>query len=81
MELAPSLDDVARMNEQVGEPRTPLMAVIQAVIAGEGGTMSIRDLAAQVRKHWNRPFPTSPYTPEEFIYVVVRNSDDLRVNE
>lgn len=81
LELAPSLDEIEKMNSVEGGPRTPMMAVVRAVVAGAGGTMSIRDLARKVGKYWNRPLPTSPYTPEEFMYVTVRNSDELRVNE
>ena len=81
LEFAPSLTEVTRANEGESERKTPLMAVVQAVIANAGGTISIRDLAEQARRYWNRPFPTSPYTPEEFIYITVRDSDDLRVNE
>ncbi len=81
IELAPSLAEIEKMNSREGGPRTPMMSVVQAVIADAGGTISIRDLAEKVRRYWNRPFPTSPYTPEEFIYVTVQNSDDLRVNE
>ncbi len=81
LELASSLEEIERMNSREGGPRTPMMSVVQAVIANAGGTISIRDLAEQVRRYWNRPFPTSPYTPEEFMYVTAGNSDDLRINE
>ena len=72
LELASSLEEIERMNSREGGPRTPMMSVVQAVIANAGGTISIRDLAEQVRRYWNRPFPTSPYTPEEFMYVTGR---------
>jgi len=81
MELASSLDEIERMNAVEGGPRTPMMSVVHAVIASAGGTISIGDLAQNVGKYWNRPFPTSPYTPEEFMYLTARNSDELRVNE
>ncbi|MFH1115006.1 MAG: hypothetical protein V1792_13930 [Pseudomonadota bacterium] len=79
--LASSLEEIERKNSGEGGPRTPMMSVVHAVIANAGGTISIRDLAEEVRKYWNRPFPTSPYTPEEFMYVNACNSDDLRINE
>lgn len=81
IEFAPALAEIAAANEQESDSKTPLMAVIHAVLADAGGTMSIKDLAVHARQYWNRPFPTSPYSPEEFIYVTVRASDDLRVNE
>jgi hypothetical protein len=81
MELAASLDEIEKANSLEGGPRTPMMSVVHAVIASAGGTISIRDLAEEVRRYWNRPFPTSSYTPEEFIYLTARNSYDLRVNE
>jgi hypothetical protein len=58
-----------------------LITVIQAVLAKAGGTMNLEDLTAQTLKHWNRPLPTSPYTPEQFIYVMARNSDNIRIKE
>ncbi len=79
--LIPDLEEVARMNEEPGkEGRTPVMTVIHAILKKNGGNMKIQELAVQTRTYWNRPFPASPYTPEEFIYVLVNNSDDLRVS-
>ncbi len=79
---APVLEDVEQINTQAtSEARTPLMTVILAVIAKNGGTMVIEDLAAQVGQYWNREFPTSPFDLEEFIYVLVRSSDSIRVRE
>lgn len=79
--LMPELEEVAGINEEPGrEGRTPVMTVILAILKKNGGSMRIEELAVQTRTYWNRPFPASPYTPEEFIYVLVRNSDDLRVS-
>jgi len=80
---APVLAEVEKFNkkgEGEGEGRTPLMAVIQAVLAKSGGSMQLGELATQIRKYWHRPFPTSPYTDEELIYIIVRNSDSIRVS-
>ena len=79
---APVLEDVEHVNKFAGsEARTPLMTVILAIIAKNGGTMLLDDLANQVGEFWNRSFPTSPFTRLEFIYVLVRSSDSLRVRE
>lgn len=59
--------------------RLPLMTVIQAVLKAHGGSMLLKDLAAQVKEHWNRPLPATPYTLEEFVYLMVRNADNVRV--
>ncbi|AFM23997.1 hypothetical protein [Desulfomonile tiedjei] len=75
-----SLEEVDRINQSPGEARTPVLSVIQALLAKSGGTMQIESLVPEVKKHWNRLFPTSPYSPEEFIYIIVRNSDNLRVS-
>ena len=76
------LHDVTRINEtDVGGARTPLMTVIHAVLAENGGTMKLTELTSEVQRYWNRPFPSSPYSSEEFVYVVVTNSDDLRTDE
>lgn len=80
-ELVPSLEEVQKINRAARGARTPLMTVIQSVLAGEGGSMTVADLTDRVRKYWNRPFPTSPYTPQEFTYIVARNSGDLRLDE
>jgi len=77
---APVLEDVEQINKQASsQARTPLMTVILAIIAKNGGTMVLEDLASQVAEYWNRSFPTSPFTREEFIYVLVRSADNLRV--
>jgi hypothetical protein len=78
---APTLAEVEKFNKKgEGESRTPLMTVVQAVLAKAGGSMQLGDLATQTRKYWNRPFPTSPYTEEELIYLMLRNSDSVRVS-
>jgi hypothetical protein len=80
LEAAPLLEEVRRINEdEASESRTPLMTVIEAVLADGGGTMSVNQLASQVKELWNRPFPTSPYSEEEFLFVLASNSDKLRV--
>ena len=79
---APVLEEVEQINkEATSDARTPLMTVILAIIAKNGGTMVIEDLASQVGQYWNREFPTSPFDLEEFIYVLVRGSDSIRVRE
>ena len=78
---APVLADVEKFNKKgEGDSRTPLMTVVQAVLAKAGGSMQIGDLAAKLASTWNRPFPASPYTDEEIIYLLVRNSDSVRVS-
>ncbi len=78
---APALGDVEKVNKKgEGEGRTPLMTVIQAVLAKGHGSMPLGELTAQTRKYWHRPFPTSPYTDEELVYLLVRNSDSVRVS-
>ncbi len=80
LEAAPLVEEVRRINqEEESERRTPLMTVIEAVLADGGGTMRVNELTPQVKVLWNRPFPTSPYSEEEFIFVVASNSDKLRV--
>jgi len=75
------LDEVDGINSSAGtRGRTPLMTVIEAVLASHGGSLTLAELTEQVGKHWNRPFPASPYSKEEFIYVVASNSDRVRVN-
>lgn len=77
---APALEDIERLTkEEAGHP--PLMSVIQAVLRAHGGSMAIADLSERVKEAWNRPFPASPYTLEEFMYVVARNADSIRVSE
>lgn len=76
----PALREVERMNQgDVDGPRTPLMTVIEAVLMEKGATMTVKELTEEVVRYWNRPFPTSPYTPEEFVYVVIRDSDHVKV--
>jgi hypothetical protein len=82
LESAPILEEVEKANrESTGTARTPLMTVIQGILAKNGGTMLLEDLAGQVVKVWNRTFPSSPYNPQEFIYIMVQNSDSIRVSE
>lgn len=79
---APSLEEIEKLNQgPISQGRTPLISVIQAVLAKAGGTMNLEDLTAKTLKAWNRPLPTSPYTHEQFIYVMARNSDSIKVNE
>ncbi len=61
------------------EARTPVMTVIEAILNGHGGRMSLEELTEKTSTYWNRPFPGSPYTKEEFIYTLVSNSDLMRV--
>jgi hypothetical protein len=77
---APTLGDVEKLSKSgQGESRPPLMTVVQAVLAKANGSMQLGELAAQTRKYWQRPFPTSPYTDEELIYLLVKNTYNLRV--
>lgn len=77
---APALADVEKFNKKgEGEGRTPLMTVIQAVLAKAHGSMQLGELTVQTRKYWQRPFPTSPYTDEELIYLLVKSADNVRV--
>ncbi len=78
---APDIDDLDKINKASdGETRTPLHTVILALVAKAGGKIQLDDLASQVPKHWNRPLPGAPYTLEEFVYMIVGNSDNLRVS-
>jgi hypothetical protein len=78
----PSLEDVEKLNQEpLSHGKAPLMTVIQAVLAKAGGTMNLEELTVKTLKYWNRPLPTTPYTPEQLIYVMVRNADSLRVKE
>jgi hypothetical protein len=80
LESAPLVEDVRRVNgEEDTDRRTPLMTVIEAVLADGGGVMRVGELAPLVKELWNRPFPTSPYSVEEFLFVVASDSDKLRV--
>jgi hypothetical protein len=77
----PSVEEVEKLNKGVrGDARTPITTAILAVLARAGGKMLLEELAPEVMKYWNRPFPTSPYSPEEFVYVIVKNSDNIRVS-
>ncbi|MBI5568965.1 MAG: hypothetical protein HY914_03385 [Desulfomonile tiedjei] len=77
---APDLDEVIQMNSgPASAGRTPLMTVILALLAKHGGSMVLEDLVAQALRHWNRPLPASPYTDMEFVYIIARNSDSIRV--
>lgn len=80
-EFAPNLEEVQKINQRKDSPaRTPLMTVIEAVLANEGGSMTLQQISERVPRYWNRPFPTSPYRVEEFLYIMVTRSDNLRVN-
>lgn len=76
---APDLDEVENLNRS-GKGRSPMMTVIEAVVARNGGTIRLDDLAEQVEKYWNRPFPTSPYTKVELVSLVIGNSDKVRIS-
>jgi len=80
-EFAPDLEEVQKINQRKDSPaRTPLMTVIEAILAKEGGSMTLQQISSLVPRYWNRPVPTSPYSLEEFIYIMVTQSDSLRVN-
>jgi hypothetical protein len=82
LEDVPALEEIQKINKEgSGEARTPLMTVVNAILAKHGGTMTLGELAGQVGKYWNRQFPSSPYNIEEFIYIIVRNSHSVRVSE
>ncbi|HTY23720.1 MAG TPA: hypothetical protein VMC85_11350 [Desulfomonilaceae bacterium] len=82
LDSAPVLEEVQKINKEAREDaRTPLMTVIHAILAKHGGTMPLEDLAGQVVKYWNRTFPPSPYSNEEFVYIMMRNSDSVRISE
>jgi hypothetical protein len=75
-----SLEEVRAINnDPQSESRTPLMTLIQALLADRGGSMSLGELTEKVVDNWNRPFPTSPYTKEELVYVIANTSDELRI--
>ena len=76
----PSLEEVEKINKvAAGQARTPLMALVLAIVAKAGGNIALGDLCEQFPKHWTRPLPSTPYTFEEFMYIIVRSSDALRV--
>lgn len=77
---APELDEVDQINRAAhGHTRTPLMTVIEAILARHGGSLKLDELTELVGRHWNRPFPSSPFSKEEFLYCVVSSSDRVRV--
>lgn len=79
-ENIPTLSDVAKINSDTrSDARTPLLTVAYAILVTHGGTLTIGELAREIRKYWNRNFPTSPYTEEEFLYLVLRNCPDVRL--
>jgi hypothetical protein len=76
----PSLEEVEKVNRAAGgQARTPLLTLVLAIVAKAGGSISLKDLCEQFPKYWNRPLPSTPYTFEEFMYIIVRSSDGLRV--
>jgi hypothetical protein len=80
--FVPSLDDVDKVNAvSSAAVRTPLMTVVLAVLGKHGGSLTVDKLTDEVQKHWNRPFPPSPYTPMEFMYLTVRNAHDVVVSD
>jgi hypothetical protein len=72
-----SLEEIKKMTRS-GEMRPPVMSIIEAVLADAGGAMELKKLCAEVEKYWNRPFPSTPYTKEEFLYILVSKSDNVR---
>jgi hypothetical protein len=72
-----SLEEIKKMSSS-GETRPPVLSIIEAVLADAGGAMELKKLCAEVEKYWNRPFPSTPYTKEEFLYVLVSKSDNVR---
>jgi hypothetical protein len=77
----PSLAEVEKINKAAGgQTRTPLMTLILAIVAQAGGSTTLADVCEQFPKLWNRPLPATPYTLEEFVYIIVRSSDALRVS-
>jgi len=79
-ENIPTLSEVAKINsDNRSDARTPLVTVTHAILVTHGGTLSIAELVREVRKYWNRNFPTSPYTEEEFLYLVLRGCPDVRI--
>ena len=71
-----SLDEVNTINAQAGvDTRTPVMTVIEAVLAANDGKMKVKSLTEEVTKYWHKPFPTTPYSDDEFVYLIVKDSD------
>ncbi len=80
--VAMNLAEIEKTNGSgESQARTPVMAVIEGILSQAGGRMALEDLTQQMVQHWNRPFPGSPYTKEEFVYTLVSNSDHIRVEE
>jgi hypothetical protein len=76
-----SLEEIEKLNQTAGaDARTPLLTIIIALVNKAGGRTTVEEIAAEAGKYWNRSFPAGPYTPEEFIYMMARNSDYLRVS-
>lgn len=81
VESAPDLEVVEKTNLQGrDEPRTPLLTVVAAVLKREGGSAPLHAIAEDVVKYWNRPLPGGPYSTEEFLYMVIRGSDNIRTS-
>jgi hypothetical protein len=77
----PSVEEVEKINKAApGQARTPLTTMVLAIVARAGGTIALEELCEEFTKHWNRPLPSTPYTFEEFMYIIVRSSDALRVS-
>ncbi|MBM4326738.1 MAG: hypothetical protein FJ118_06200 [Deltaproteobacteria bacterium] len=68
-----SLEEIKKMTGP-GATRPPVMSIIEAVLADAGGAMELKKLCVEVEKYWNRPFPSTPYTKEEFLYILVSKS-------
>ncbi|MFC1835292.1 hypothetical protein ACFL2Q_11245 [Thermodesulfobacteriota bacterium] len=78
----PGLEKIQEINTKPNsQTRTPLMTVIQAIIRSHGGSTRLSQLCDEVDQHWNRLFPTTPYSKEEFIYIMVESSDSVRISE
>jgi hypothetical protein len=76
------LSDVEKINfAPHSASRTPILTVIHSVLADAGGSLRLDELTEQVFKYLNRTIDPSPYTKSEFVYLVVRNSDHIRVSE
>jgi N-acetyl-beta-hexosaminidase len=79
---APDLEEVVKINSREdGGAKTPLMTVIKAMLKRNGNRMKIKELARGAEENWRRPFPTSPYGREEFIFMMTRNSDSLKIED
>ncbi len=77
----PTLDEIDnRQQVKDSEEHFPLLTVIAAILRKNDGRMVIGELAPEITKHWNRSLPGSPYSLEEFVYMVTRNADNLRVS-